>query len=165
MSRHNMSTERPSRRPASDGLRDLRHCKPFTSLARHAREHQQLQDRLCQALPAPLNEQVRLAGVDDARRLVLLAPSPASAARLRMAQTQLLEAARHADMEADNIVVKVVPETAAASAPPPAGAPLSPVVADHLRTAARAQPDHELRDLLLGLASIAESSDSPASTD
>src|SRR5699024_8198578 len=83
----------PSSSRARRGPEDVRESEPFIALARKARKRDELDKRLRQTLPSPLRDEVRLA---DLRRgcLVFLAPSPAWASRLRMAQGQLLAAAR-----------------------------------------------------------------------
>ncbi len=154
----------PSSSRTRHGPRDVRECEPFVALARMARKRDALDRRLRQTLPSPLREQVRLA---DLRHgcLVFLAPSPAWASRLRMAQAHILAAARAMGTKADSVVVKVSPPRAAPVQEPPRQAPLSRATARHLRTAARSLSDPELRDLFLELASVAESSDSPRETD
>ncbi len=154
----------PSRSRQADGPRDLRESGPYLALARQARKRDAWDRRLREVLPAPLREQVRLADLRHGR-LVFLAPSPAWAARLRTMQTQLLDAARALGAKADTVVVKVAPPTVAPEPEPPRRTPLSSATAKHLRAAARSLTDHKLRDLFLELASIAESSDSPAEKD
>lgn len=157
----------PSPSPPSrtrHGPRDVRECEPFVALARQARKRDELDQRLRQTLPSPLREQVRLA---DLRRgcLVFLAPSPAWASRLRMAQAHILAAARAMGTKADSVIVKVTPPHTAPQSEPPQRAPLSRATAAHLRSAARSLSDPELQDLFLELASVAESSDPPRETD
>lgn len=142
----------------------MRECGPFLALAKGARKRDELDRQLRQALPAALRDQVRLADFKNGR-LVFLVPSPAWASRLRLAQTQILAAARANGAQARSINVKVVPPAAAPTPEPPRRAPLSPAAADHLKTAARSLSDPELRDLFLALASAAETSDSPHETD
>lgn len=152
----------PPRQPR--GPRDVRETGPFVSLARQARKRDELDRRLRGSLPAPLREQVRLADLHHGR-LVFLAPSPAWAARLRTYQAQVLAAAHAQGVEADAVVVKVAPPHTVPTPEPPRRTPLSRATATHLRAAARSLVDHKLRDLFLELASIAESSDSPADRD
>lgn len=158
------SPSRTRRGPTSHGPKDVRECEPFVALASRARKRDELDRQLRQTLPSPLREQVRLA---DLRHgcLVFLAPSPAWASRLRMAQAQILAAARAMGTKADSVIVKVTPPDTVAQPQPPQRAPLSRATAAHLRSAARSLSDPELRDLFLELASVAELSDSPCKTD
>jgi hypothetical protein len=147
----------PSRRTGS-GLKPVIEFGPIASLARKARELDALDRALRQTLPSPLREQVRFANLKDGR-LIFLAPSPALAARLRLLQAQILSTARAVGTYASSVTVKVAP-------PPPTeivpdwSKPLSKAAASHLRAAASSTTDPELRELFLGLASVAEESDS-----
>jgi hypothetical protein len=138
-------------------------CGPVAALARRAHELDEMDRRLRQTLPSPLRDQVRLADIRDGR-IVFLAPSPAWASRLRLAQAQILAAARAMGAQAGSVVVKVVPPPAAPHEPAKR-TPLSRAAAEHLETAARSLSDPELRALFLELASIAEVSDSPRGSD
>lgn len=126
-----------------------------TALAAQARAREDLDRRLRQALPPPLNEQIRLAGVRDGHA-VLLTPSPAWAARVRMAQTQILAALHALGAQADSVTVKIVPAPLPQPASVAASVPLSRATAQHLRAAAKAVADPELRALFLEMASLAE---------
>jgi len=147
----------PSRRTGS-GLKPVTEFGPIAALAKKARELDALDRALRQTLPSPLREQVRFANLQDGR-LIFLAPSPALAARLRLLQAQILSTARAIGTRASLVTVKVAP-------PPPAeivpdrSKPLSLAAASHLRVAAASTTDPELRKLFLGLASVAEASDS-----
>ena len=76
-------------------------------------------------------------------------------------QTQILAAAHAIGTSASSVTVKVVPQ-------PPLvveqerSKPLSPAAAAHLQATAASLSDPELRDLFLGLASLAETADSKA---
>lgn len=147
------------RRRATHGPKSAADCGPIASLAARARELDGLDRRLRQSLPAVIREQVRLADVRDGR-LVFLAPTPAWASRLRLSQASLLDTAQALGTRAQSVVVKVAP-LPPAPAEPAYGKPLSAAAAVHLRSAASALSDPELRDLFLSLASVAESSSSP----
>lgn len=96
---------------------------------------------------------------------MFLAPSPAWATRLRLAQAQLIAAARALGIQANSVGVKVIPPAADPVVEPPPRATLSPAAARHLKMAARSLSDTELQRLFLALASTAEASDSPRKTD
>ncbi|HEX7342488.1 MAG TPA: DciA family protein [Rhodanobacteraceae bacterium] len=134
------------------------------ALARESRKRDQLDQHLRQALPAAWRDQIRLADIKDGR-LVFLAPSSAWASRLRLAQTQILAAARAGGVPARSLSVKVVPPVAATVPEPPPLVPLSSATANHLRAAAHSLSDPELRDLFLALASVADAANSPRETD
>lgn len=106
------------------------------------------------ALPAALASQVRLANVRESR-LVFLASSSTVAARLRLAQDELLAyASRVTGQALTTLAVKVSPVPAV----PPDGLPrkaLSHAASAHLAGAATAITDPELKDLLRRLASLA----------
>jgi hypothetical protein len=133
------------------------------ALAKRAHEQDELDRQLRRTLPSPLRDQVRLADIRNGR-IVFLAPSPAWASRLRLAQAQILAAARAMGAQAGSVVVKVVPPPAAPHEPAKR-TPLSRAAAEHLKTAARSLSDPELQVLFLELASIAERSDSPRGSD
>lgn len=131
-------------------------CAAIAKLGAQARELDRLDQRFRQLLPAPLNEQVRFAGIRGGRA-VLLAPSPAWATRTRMAQTRILALLRTLGVQADSIVVKVkVVAAPLMKAEPVASVPVSAATARHLRAASKTVADPELRALFLDLASFAE---------
>ncbi|MGQ0801197.1 MAG: DciA family protein [Pseudomarimonas sp.] len=112
-------------------------------------------DRLLrQSLPAPLNQQCRLANVRE-DRLVFLVQTPIWKAKLRLHADTLLGAAAAAGLQVRSLTVKV-----ATAGPVPPGAPphkpLSPAACDALRAAASATDDPQLRERLLALASMAK---------
>lgn len=136
------------------GPRPAAECAAITKLGARARELDRIDQRFRQSLPAPLNQQLRFAAVRGSRA-VLLAPSPAWAARARVAQTRILALLRTLGVQADSIVVKVM------TAPPvktevTAPVPVSAATARHLRAAAMNMQDPELQALFLELASFAE---------
>jgi hypothetical protein len=134
-------------------------CGPIAALSHRAHELDGLDRQLRQSLPSPLREQVRLADARDGR-LVFLAPTSAWASRLRLAQTQLLSAARTLGTRAESVIVKVAPLPPIPEEPA-IRKPLSPATADHLRSTAASLSDPEMRALFLSLASIADGSPSP----
>jgi hypothetical protein len=108
------------------------------------------------ALPAPLASQCRLVNTRQSR-LILLANSPTVAARLRLMRDTLLDhASRVSGRRYDELTVKVGSPAATVASTPPAGKPLSPLAADHLRRAASFLEDPQLADLLRRLASLAD---------
>jgi hypothetical protein len=144
-----------------NGPKALADCGSFATLARKAGALEALDRALRQTLPSPLREQVRFADLRN-NRLVFLASSPGWASRLRLMQTQILASARAIGTNASSVTVKVVPHPTLATAPGQSK-PLSPAAAAHLRAAAASFTDPEWQDLFLELASLAETSDSPAS--
>lgn len=157
-------TKSQSPRPSASGPRAVAECDAVAALAKRARELDELDGRLRQMLPETLRDQVRLADVRNGR-IVFLAPSPAWASRLRLAQAQILDAARAIGTQAGSVVVKVAPPSAAPEPEQTKRTPLSRATADHLNAAARSLSDPELRALFLELASFAEISDSPHGSD
>jgi len=137
------------------GPKPVAQCAPVLALSARARELDELDRRFRQALPAPLNERLRLAGLRG-DRAVLLAPSPAWAARARTATPRVLAVLRTLGISADSILVKVVSEAPVRGEPVASVPPLSAASARHLRLAAKAISDPDLRDLFLELASFAE---------
>jgi hypothetical protein len=152
------ATPATSRR-TGHGPKPIVECSSFATLAQKAGVLEALDRALRQTLPSPLREQVRFANLRN-DRLVFLASSPAWASRLRLAQTQILAAARAIGTCASSVTVKVVPQPPVATAPD-RSKPLSPAAADHLRTAATLLSDPEMRELFLELASLAETAHSP----
>ncbi len=148
-----MLPDRRHRRSAP-GPKPVAQCAPVLALSARARELDELDRRFRQALPAPLNERLRLAGLRGTRA-VLLAPSPAWAARARTAIPRVLAILRTLGLSADSILVKVVPEAPARGESVASLPPLSAASAQHLRSAAKAMSDPVLRDLFLELASFA----------
>ena len=149
-----MLPDRRHRRSAP-GPKPVAQCAPVLALSARARELDELDRRFRQALPAPLNERLRLAGLRG-NRAVLLAPSPAWAARARTATPRVLAILRALGIGADSILVKVVSEAPVRGEPLASLPPLSAASARHLRSAAKAMSDPVLRDLFLELASFAE---------
>jgi len=105
--------------------------------------------RLRRHLPPALAAALRLANVDG-DTVVLLVPTPAWKARLRLETTTLLVAAHAAGIEARAVTLKVLPPVAPSPARP--GASLSTVARASLEAAARSVADPELRAQLLRLA-------------
>jgi hypothetical protein len=101
-------------------------------------------------LPPALAAPLRLANVDG-DTVVVLVPTPAWKARLRMDAALLLAAAHAAGLsEARTVTLKVAPPAAPSPARP--GAPLSAVARATLEAAAQSVADPELRAQLLLLA-------------
>lgn len=150
MSRGNSSPPRDARGPKPAA----QHAN-VAELAAQARKRDDLDRRLRQSLPPPLDQQIHLADLRDGRA-VLLAPSPAWATRVRMANAQILAALRALGVQADTIIVKIVPAPLSKPEPVAASMPLSRATAQHLRAAAKAVADPELRALFLEMASFAE---------
>lgn len=105
-------------------------------------------------LPPALAGHVRLANVDRGT-VVVVVPSPAWKARLRMDTALLLAAAHTAGIEAYAVNLKVVPPSA--PSPERRGAPLSAVARATLETAAQSVADPELKAQLLRLAASGRS--------
>lgn len=150
-------TQATSRR-AGNGPKSIVDCGSFATLAKRAGVLEALDRALRQTLPSPLREQVRFADLRNSR-LVFLASSPAWATRLRLMQTQILAAAHAIGTSASSVTVKVVPQPPVVIQPD-TSKPLSTAAAAHLQAAAASFSDPELRDLFLGLASLAETTDS-----
>ncbi|MGL6290340.1 MAG: DciA family protein [Silanimonas sp.] len=100
-------------------------------------------------LPPALAGQVRLANVDRGT-MVVVVPSPAWKARLRMDTALLLAAADAAGIEARSVTLKVVPPDA--PLPDRPGAPLSAKARATLEAAAQSVADPDLKAQLLRLA-------------
>jgi hypothetical protein len=100
-------------------------------------------------LPPALAGQVRLANVDRGT-VVVVVPSPAWKARLRMDTALLLAAADAAGIEARSVTLKVVPPDA--PLPDRPGAPLSAKARATLEAAAQSVADPDLKAQLLRLA-------------
>ena len=147
---------KPPRR-STNGLTSVADFGPVASLAQRARELDRLDRQLRATLPSPLRDQVRFADLRDGR-LVFLAPSSAWASRVRLYQTQILEAARALGASAHSVAVKVAP-LPPEEIIPDWHKPLSASAARHLRAAAASLSDPTLRDLFLNLANQAEKSD------
>lgn len=113
---------------------------------------------LRQTLPSPLREQVRFANLRN-DRLVFLASSPAWATRLRLMQARILATAHAIGTSASSVTVKVAPQPPVV-VEPDRSKPLSPTAAAYLQATAASLSDPELRELFLGLASLAETTDS-----
>ena len=129
-------------------------CASIAGLVARARELDALDQRLRTALASPLAGQFRLADVRDSRAVVL-ASSPAAAARVRMAQAEILSALRACGVRAETLAVRVGDSPAHPAAPAPLRKPLSRATAAHLRAAAASMSDPQLRSLFLDLASFA----------
>lgn len=137
------------------GPRPLAQCAPILALSARARALEELDRRFREAMPPPLNERLRFAG-QRGNRAILLAPSAAWATRTRTAAPRVLSILRTLGVNADSVLVKVVTETPARGATTTSLPPLSAGSASHLRHAAKAISDPELRALFLELASFAE---------
>ena len=148
-----MQSSSPSHRPR--GPRNITDCDSLGALLDRSRILQDLDRQLRQRLPPTLAEQVRLGNVRG-ERIVFVASSAAWASRLRMEQTTILRLARTLGVPARLLTIKVVPLTAPPQEPTAAAA-LSAVAAQHLRAAAGALSDPELREQFLALASLAGS--------
>ena len=125
----------------------------LAGLARKAGEREALDRALRQTLPLPLREQVRFAHLRGSQ-LVFLADSPAWASRLRLMQTRILNTAHAIGVSAGSMTVKVAPPDPVPPEPDQSK-PLSSAAARHLKAAAKATDDAELRALFLHLASLA----------
>jgi hypothetical protein len=132
---------------------------PVSSLRERTSALAALDGRLRQALPSPLREQVRVADLRG-ERLVFLASTSASAARLRACREDLLAAAHELGIRIGDVVVKVAALPHDTYVPPKAK-PLPHAAADHLRKAASSLSDHELKALFLNLASLAGDDTAP----
>lgn len=141
------------RRPAP-GPKPVAQCAPVRALSARARELDNLDQQLRRSLPPPLNDRLHYAGLRGTRA-TLLAESPAWASRARMAQPRILAALRALGVQAETILVKVV-IAPPRPAEPNASLPISAASARHLRAAAKAIADPELRALFLEMASFAE---------
>jgi hypothetical protein len=94
-----------------------------------------LDQRLRPHLPPSLAAHARLANVGGAK-LVFLVDSPVWRARLRLAATELLAAARSVGLDVDEVVVKVTTEPLRPMLPAqPAALPMSATARDALRAA------------------------------
>ena len=144
-------------RRAGNGPKSIVECGSFATLAKKAGVLEALDRALRQTLPSPLREQVRFANLRN-DRLVFLASSPAWATRLRLMQTQILATAHAIGTNASSVTVKVVPQPPVV-VEPDRSKPLSPTAAAHLQATAASLSDPELRELFLGLASLAETTD------
>jgi hypothetical protein len=147
----------PHRNPllaSAAGPKPAADCIALDTLADRARALDALDQRLRSLLPAAVARETRLADVRDGR-IVFLASDPTWASRIRLHQATLLAEARTAlGGGVERFAVKVAPLPAVP--PEPAKPkPLSAATARHLRAAAKALPDPELRALYLQLASIA----------
>lgn len=100
-------------------------------------------------LPPALAGHLRLANVDRGT-MVVVVPSPAWKARLRMDTALLLAAADAAGIEARSVTLKVVPPDAPLPERP--GAPLSAKARATLEAAAQSVADPDLKAQLLRLA-------------
>ncbi len=78
---------------------------------RHAKDMGELVHKLQQALPDDLSASIRAANIRDNGELVILAASPAWAAKLRFESDALLAAARDAGTEATSCTVRVSRES------------------------------------------------------
>lgn len=146
-------SETPPAGSKHKGPKPLAALGPFATLAKKAARLDALDRALRQTLPTPLREQARFADLRYGR-LVFVVSSPAWASRLRTLQSQLVATAVALGAKAESIKIKVAP----VPSPPPAPAPpktLSPAAAGHLRAAARASDDPELRALFDRLAALA----------
>jgi hypothetical protein len=137
------------------GPKPIAQCGPVKALSAQARELDNLDQKLRRSLPPPLNERLRYAGLRGTRA-TLLAPSSVWASRARMAQPKILAALHALGIRAETILVRVVTAAPPVSAEPTASSPLSAASARHLRAAAQAMTDPELRALFLELASFAD---------
>ena len=76
-------------------------------LIRHARDMGELVDQLQRALPDDMRDAVRAANIRDNGELVVLAASPAWAAKLRFEADGLITAARQVGVEITACKIKV----------------------------------------------------------
>lgn len=136
------------------GPQALGACGSFATLAGKAAALDALDRALRQTLPKPLRDEVRFANLRGGR-LLFLASTPAWATRLRLLQAQILATARHLDIRADTLGVKVSP-LPRVELEPERTRTLSPAAAGHLRAAAAAASDPEWRELFGRLAALAK---------
>jgi len=151
-----MPPQPPSRR-STRGLKSIHEFGPVASLAQRSRELSQLDQALRAALPVALRDQIRFADLREGR-LVFLAPSSAWASRVRMYQTQILEAARMLGTNATAVAVKVAP-LPPVEVVPDRHRPLSHTAARHLRAVAATVSDPGIREMFINLASKADDPD------
>lgn len=76
-------------------------------IVRHARDMGELVNRLQQALPDDIGQQVLAANIRGTGELVVLTSSPAWAAKLRFEADALLQAARATGAEVESCTVRV----------------------------------------------------------
>lgn len=148
----------PNRKPLQESTRGLRPaaaCIDLDAIAGRARALDALDDRLRHLLPEAVARETRLGDVRNGR-LVFLASSPTWASRVRLYQAILMaEACTALGGAVERFAVKVAPLPTVP--PEPAKPkPLSSATARHLRAAANAIQDPELKALYLDLASFAE---------
>lgn len=151
-----LSPARPLPPRDTHGPTPLSQCAPIADLAARARELDHLSRQIIPLLHAPLRDHVRHAGVRN-DRVLLLVESPAWATRVRMDQSRILAAVRSLGLAATSVAAKVMPIQASdgdsATVQPP-----SPRAAQHMRTAAMAISDPDLRALFLEMAALADHS-------
>lgn len=135
------------------GPQALGACGSFATLAGKAAALDALDRALRQTLPMPLRGEVRFANLRGGR-LLFLASTPAWATRLRLLQAQILATARHLDIRAETLGVKVSP-LPRIELEPERTRTLSPAAATHLRAAAAAAADPEWQELFGKLAALA----------
>lgn len=141
------------------GPTPLAQCAPIADLAARARELDLLSQRLVPLLPAPLRDHVQYAALHN-DRILLLVESSIWASRVRMEQRRVLDAARSLGLAATSVTAKVVP-IQAPSTNPVAARPPTPRAAQHLRAAADATTDPDLRMLFRQLAALVDSPADP----
>lgn len=137
------------------GPKPVAQCAPIKALSARARELDNLDQQFRRSLPPPLNDRLHYAGLRGTRA-TLLAENSTWVARARMAQPRILAALRALGVPAETILVKVAVVAPPRPVEPNASLPLSAASAQHLRAAAKAIADPELRALFLELASFAE---------
>jgi hypothetical protein len=147
----------PPKRRTTSGPKPAGESAPV-ALIEKARALTALDLQLRLTLPESLRRQCCLADVRSGR-LVFLANSSIWAAKLRLHQTQLLDAARTALRQDIKTFTVKVANLASVPPEPTRRKPLSRTAADYLKTAANSLADPDLRALYLRLASLADITD------
>jgi hypothetical protein len=149
-----LSPVRPLPPRDTRGPTPLSQCAPVADLTARAREVDRLSQQIVPLLPMPLRKHVSHAGLRN-DRVLLLVESPVWASRARMDQAGILAAVHGLGLAATSVTTKVMPIQAPNedSATP---RPASPQTAQHIRAAAMAVSDPDLRALFLELAALAD---------
>lgn len=112
-----------------------------------------LEPLLCQCLPAPLTDHVRLANVND-NHVVFLVRNAVWKTKLRQYSHLVEAAAVAAGLPARSLMAKISPDLGQSLAEPPTGKPLSTVTRNALLATAQSLADPELSAQLRRLASL-----------
>lgn len=153
---HRLSPVRPPTPRDTRGPTPLAQCAPVADLAARAREVDRLSQRIVPLLPTPLRDHVSHAGLRN-DRILLLVESPVWATRARMDQSRILAAVHSLGLAATSVTTKVMPIPASNGDSATVRSP-SPHAAQHIRTAAQAISDPDLRALFLELAAVTDHS-------